>query len=110
MRRTYRINHHAIDLDDLDPFICGARIRMDVKRDYTEGEDGESHSIEIDGSLLDALALAVSLAEKCEHVAGRRLTPMNADAVESSARQLREWATNIELAARRMPPGPQGAA
>lgn len=110
MRRTYRINHHTIDLDEIDPFVCGTRIRAHVDVCHTHGDDGEEHIIEIEGTMLDAMTLAVALAENSGRIAQQRLTPMNADAIESSARQLREMATEIEQAARQMPRGPKGAA
>ena len=110
MRRTYRVNHHAIDLDEIDPFVCGTRIRVHVDVCHTYGDDGEDHTVEIEGTMLDAMTLAVALAENSERIAQQQLTPMTADAIESSARQLREMATEIEQAARQMPRGPQGAA
>lgn len=107
---TYRINHHAIDLAKLDPYVRGTRIRFDVEVCHTYGDDGEDHTVEIEGTMIDGMTLAVALAERCERIAQQQLTPMNADAIESSARQLREMATEIEQAARQMPRGPQGAA
>ncbi len=107
---TYRINHHAIDLDEIDPFVCGTRIRAHVDVCHTYGDDGEDHIVEIGGSMLDAMTLAASLTISCHRMLEHRLTPMNADAIETMARELREWAEHIEQAARQMPRGPQGAA
>ena len=109
---TYRENKHSARIPELDPFIHGTEIRLDFECHHGDRGDvwSETHEVEIGGSMLDALSLAASLTISGHRMLEHRLTPMNADAIETMARELREWAEHIEQAARQMPRGPQGAA
>ena len=101
---TYRVNQHHARFPELDPFVNGTKIRMDFDCHYGDRGDewSETHEIEIEGSMLDGLAHAVSMAASCRRLLDHTLTPMTADAIESTARELREWATEMETAAASM--------